>query len=377
MCSSDLVIALPVAVAPPYVPLHLWVLERPDGEAGPDLLAAFVDAAREAPGGPDYATSSAAGTMPAASWQAFTRTVGIAMDPSLHPGGRRVSSGGGRNARWCVTRVADLLDDSGLLDESQRLDQSVDLTPARVRAHLSAWYRVKDKERARRGGNVPPANPPGTFTHARLDRSLIPHKIDAVTAIMQRLDWLGEPTTWVPGREREVESHPWLPVGPWRMATVPELARLGLLRYRQAGTSAAEVLRAGDVLVPAAVTAGAGATVVGGDQDGDPAGPGVHLIRPDPARLSSWFLAGFLLAPPPPGRAARNRVDVRQLAAPLLPLADQDRYARVFRDGRSLEVITAQLKDRAATLAGNLAAGLAGGDFRPGPEAVTPVQEAG
>jgi hypothetical protein len=371
------VVALPVAVAPSYVPLHLWVLERPDGEAGPDLLAAFADATRETPGGTDYATSSAAGTIPAGSWRAFTHTVGIAMDPSSHPGGRRVSSGGGRNARWCVTRVADLLDDSGVLDESQRLDQSVDLTPARVRAHFSAWHREKGKERARQPGNVPPVNPPATFTHARLGRYLIGGEIDALTAIGQRLDWLGEPVRADARQGREADPHPWRPAGPWRVAAVPELARLGLLRYRQAGTSAAEVLRAGDVLVPATVTAGAVATVVGEDRDGDPAGPGVHLIRPDPAHLSSWFLAGFLLTPRPPGQAARNRVDVRQLAAPLLPLADQEQYAQVFRDIRYLEIITAQLKDKAGWLAGNLAAGLAGGDFRPGPEEVTQAQEAG
>jgi hypothetical protein len=125
------------------------------------------------------------------------------------------------------------------------------------------------------------------------------------------------------------------------------------------------------------MTAGTGATVVGGDRDGDPAGPGVHVIRPDPARLNAWFLAGFLLSPRAPGRAAVTRVDVRQLAAPLLPLADQQLYARAFRDARTLEVITAQLKDKAGSLAGNLRAGLAGGDFRPGPEAVTPAQEAG
>ena len=371
------VIALPSAAAPPGVRLHLWVLERPDGEAGPDLLALFVEAAGESPGGADHAITAAAGTIPAASWRAFTHTVDIAMGPPSHPGRHVVSSGGGRNARWCVTRVADLLDDSGLLDGSERLDQSVDLTPARVRAHFSAWHREQDKQRARRRGNVPPVNPPATFTHARLGRFLIAREADAVTAIVQRLDWLGEPATEGPGQGRDAEPHPWRPAGPWRMTAVPELARLGLLRYRQAGTSAAEVLRAGDVLVPAVAAAGAVATVVGEDQDGDPAGPGVHLIRPDPAQLSSWFLAGFLLTPRPPGRAPGNRVDVRQLAAPLLPLADQERYAQVFRDIRFLEVITAQLKDGTATLAGNLAAGLGGGDFRPGPDAVRQAQEAG
>jgi hypothetical protein len=356
------VIALPVAVAPPYVPLHLWVLERPDGKAEPDLLALFVAAAADSPGGVDYATSVAAGTMPAASWRAFTRSVDIAGDSPRHPGKRAVSSGGGRNATWCVTRVADLLDDTGLLDESERLDETVDLTPARVRAHFSAWHREKDKESSRRRGNVQPRNPAATFMHSRLGRALIQRDIDAVAAILQRLDWLGD-------AGRVVEPQLGLPADPWRTATVPELARLGLLRYRRAGSGAAELLRAGDVLLPATVTEGTRVTVVGGDRDGDPAGPGVHVIRPDPARLNSWFLAGFLLPPGTPRRAAGNGVDVRQLAAPLLPLADQERYASAFRSMRSLETITARLKDSGGSLAGNLTAGLAGGDFRPGPDA--------
>jgi len=62
------VIALPVAAAPPYVPLHLWILERPDREAEPDLTALFVEATPESRTGVDYAASAAAGTMPTASW---------------------------------------------------------------------------------------------------------------------------------------------------------------------------------------------------------------------------------------------------------------------------------------------------------------------
>jgi hypothetical protein len=357
------VIAVPVAVAPPYVPLHLWVLERPDGAAAPDLLALFVEAVREVHGGVDYATSAAAGTMPTARWRAFTHSAEIAGDSPRHPGQRAVSSGGGGNAKWCATRVADLLDDSGVLDESERLDKTVDLTPARVRAHFSAWYRVKDKESSLRRGNIAPVNPPATFTHARLTRYVIARNMDAVAAILQRLDWLGDL-----GEGPEAGWPPWQPGGPWRTATVPELARLGQLRYRRAGTSAAELLRAGDVLIPAHVTADMKATVAGADHDGDPAGPGVHVIRPDPAHLNAWFLAGFLLSPGAVTRATGSPVDVRQLAAPLLPLADQERYAQVFRDVRSLEAITTRLGERKGSLADNLSAGLVSGDFRPGQE---------
>jgi hypothetical protein len=361
------VIALPVAVAPPYVPLHLWVLERPDGQTDPDLLALFVEAAPDARAGEDYATSSAAGTMPAASWRAFTHSIEIAGDSPRNPGKRAVCSGGGRNAKWCVTRVTDLLDDTGLLDKSERLNETVDLTPARVRAHFSAWHREKDRESARRRGNVQPSNPAVTFMHSRLGRFLIKQDVDGVAKILQHLDWLGDA-----GDEREAEPQLALPAAPWRTATVPQLARLGLLRYRPARSGHAELLRAGDVLVPAAVTKGTEATVVGEDRDGDPAEPGVHVIRPSPADLNSWFLAGFLLSPGNLRRATGNRVDVRQLEAPLLPLADQERYAWAFRSMRFLESITGSLKNRAAFLASNLTAGLASGDFRPGRETAPP-----
>ena len=353
------VIALPVAVAPPYIPLHLWVMERPEHEAEPDPAALFTAAAPESRSGADYASSAAAGTMPTASWLAFTHTVEIARESPRRHGGTGVAAGGGRNATWCVTRVAYLLDDTGVLDESERLNESVDLTPARVREHFSAWHREKDKESARRRDNVAPRNPAATFMHARLARFVSSREADAVGAILRRLDWLGD-------AEDGLEPHLGLPADPWRTATVPELARLGLLRYRPAGTGAAELLRAGDVLVPATVTDGTEPTIVNENRDRDPAGPGVHVIRPDPAQLNSWFLAGFLLFPGASGRAPGNRVDVRQLAAPLLPLADQERYASVFRDMRSLASVTGHLKESAGSLTSNLSAGLAGGDFSAG-----------
>jgi hypothetical protein len=361
------VIALPVAVAPPYVPLHLWVLKRPDGKTEPDLLALFVEAIPEARSGEDYATSSAAGTMPTASWRAFMYSIEIAGDSPRSPGKRVVCSGGGRNAKWCVTGVADLLDDTGLRDKPERLSETVDLTPARVRAHFSAWHREKDRESAQRRGNVQPSNQAATFMHSRLGRMLIKQDVDRIAEILQRLEWLGDA-----GEGRDVEPQLGLPADPWRTATVPELARLGLLRYRRARSGHAELLRAGDVLVPATVTKGTAATVVGGDRDGDPAEPSVHVIRPNPAHLNSWFLAGFLLPPGNLRRATGNRVDVRQLEAPLLPLADQERYAWAFRGMRSLESITGDLKDRAVFMASNLTAGLASGDFRPGRETAPP-----
>ena len=50
-----------------------------------------------------------------------------------------------------------------------------------------------------------------------------------------------------------------------------------------------------------------------------------------------------------------------------MPLPDQERYARVFRDMRGLEAVTSRINDRAGSLAGRLTDGLTSGEFRPGP----------
>ncbi len=116
------VIALPAAVAPPYVPLHLWVLQRPDGEAGPDVLALFVEPS-QSPAGVDYAASAAAGTMPAASWQAFTHTVEIAGGTPrairagawFPPAAAATRSGASPGSRTCSTTPARSMSLSGSL----------------------------------------------------------------------------------------------------------------------------------------------------------------------------------------------------------------------------------------------------------------------
>ncbi|WP_410002577.1 aminotransferase class I/II-fold pyridoxal phosphate-dependent enzyme [Streptomyces sp. PBH53] len=97
------VVALPVGAAPPYnIPLHLWVLRRPDrAPAAPEVL--LVDTGRfagEGRGGPDWEAVREAVTD---AWHAFTRAGRLTERPGL---ARSVP-------------VIDLLDDD------------VDLAPAR------------------------------------------------------------------------------------------------------------------------------------------------------------------------------------------------------------------------------------------------------
>ena len=377
------VIELPLPAGSPYdVPPHLWLLRRPDGKTDPDLLALFAEPRPDRRAGQDAAATVEA--MSTAQWRAFTGTVERAWEHLNDPAWHTIASGGGRNAHYCVTRVADLLDDT-LLDESERLGETFAITPARVKAHFSAVCRVRDAEHAaarRRDGIPEPKNPARSFSHARLSLSLIPMDVDGITKTLRHFDWLDAPDVRAPeGRRLPAVWPPKAarPADPWRTATVPELARLGMLRYRRAESAEAELLRAGDVLVPATLVAtlteNAMATVVDKERDGDPAGSSAHLIRPDPARLDPWFLAGFLAASAIRQQAATGtpapRVDVRQLEVPLLPLEDQERYAAAFRRLRYLKSAAASFTDKMGDLTSNLTAGLTVGEIRLEAEATS------
>jgi hypothetical protein len=369
------VIELPLSAGWPSVgPPYLWLLRRPDDRADPDLRALFAGPRPDLRAGLHEAVpSTAAEAMSTAQWRAFTHTVERAWEHLNDPERQTVASGGGRNAHYCVTQVADLLDDTQL-DKSERLGETFGITPARVKAHFSAVARVRDAEHAaarRRNGYPEPKNPARSFSHARLSLSLIPMDVDGITKTLRHFDWLDAPDA----REPEAGRPPTVwppkaaqPADQWRTATVPELARLGMLRYRHAGSGHAELLRTGDVLVPATLTENAVATVVDQEQEGDPAGLRAHLIRPNPAHLDPWFLAGFLAASATRQQATTGtsapRIDVRQLEVPLLPLEDQERYAMAFRRLRYLKTAAASFTDKMANLTSHLTTGLALGEIR-------------
>lgn len=289
------VIALPVGAAPPYnIPLHLWVLRRPErAPAQPEVL--LVDVGRfagEGRGGPDW---RAVRETVLDAWQAFGRPGRFVERPGL--------------AR--ALPVIELLDDD------------VDLAPAR---HLPPPTAADGAEqltavRERLGETL------------RLTADLTPPPVDA--------------------------AHP----ARWPLTTIGELARGGALTLRTGGNGGharvpvltdhdvlsgaapsgtlpesdeeAVLTAPGDVVVPV-LGGGSVARVIDGATGGAALGRNLVLLRPDPAALDPWFLAGFLRGTANNRQASSyastaTRLDVRRLQLPRLPLDEQRRYGERFR----------------------------------------------
>ncbi|MFF4804810.1 N-6 DNA methylase [Streptomyces sp. NPDC001351] len=290
------VVALPLGAAPPYnIPLHLWVLRRPDkAPAQPEVLLADTGQyATEGRGGPDWRAVREAVLD---AWGAFDRAGTLDERPGL--------------ARSLP--VIDLLDDD------------VDLAPAR---HLP-----------------PPAAADGA---------------GALTAVRERL---GETLRLTAELTPPPADHA-QPAPRWPFTTVGELARGGALVLRTGGNGGharvpvltdhdvfaqtapsgalpesdedAVLTQPGDVVVPV-LGGGSVARVIDDATAGAALGRNLVLLRPDPAALDPWFLAGFLRGTANNRQASSyastaTRLDVRRLQLPRLPLDEQRRYGERFR----------------------------------------------
>ncbi|WP_405820851.1 N-6 DNA methylase [Streptomyces sp. NBC_01390] len=292
------VIALPVGAAPPYnIPLHLWVLRRPDkAPAQPEVLLADTGTVAEhtGRGGLDW---EAVRTAVLDAWRPFERA-GTAVE---RPGVAR------------AVPVIELLDDD------------VDLAPARHLPPATAGDGEQLSDVRERLGET-----------LRLTVDLTPPAPAG-------------PTEGQPGR--------------WPLITIGELARGGALVMRTGGNggharvpvltdhdvvagtapsgslpeSDEEAVRvaAGDVVVPV-LGGGSVARVVDDVTAGAVLGRSLVLLRPDPAALDPWFLAGFLRGTANNRQASSyastsTRLDVRRLQLPRLPLDEQRRYGARFR----------------------------------------------
>ncbi|MFD7442351.1 N-6 DNA methylase [Streptomyces sp. NPDC059909] len=330
------VIALPAGAAPPYgIPLHLWVLCRPGTDQRPDPELLFVDTTGlvHADGGRDKAQLPWAAVRNAVldAWQGGEEQPGVSR----------------------TVPVIELLDDD------------VDLAPAR---HLSV--------------------PAGGGSAAELE------------SVRRRLDGSLRRTmelTPAPGA-------PARPAGARTLTTVGELSRAGALRLRTggagnspsggpavpvltehdvyAGSAPSGTLPAGpgpeeepvlteegDVVVPI-VGGGAVARVVDAATAGAGLGRNLQLLRPDPAALDPWFLAGFLRGTANTRQASSyastaTRLDVRRIQLPRLPLAEQQRYGERFRALAEFEDALRLASRLGGQLAQGLYDGLADGTVLP------------
>ncbi|WP_437049026.1 N-6 DNA methylase [Streptomyces sp. enrichment culture] len=128
----------------------------------------------------------------------------------------------------------------------------------------------------------------------------------------------------------------------------------------------------GDVLVRNLVGgSGPMARIAGEAEAGVLLGTGVHLFRPDPARLDPWFLLGFLsseanLAGASTGSSTLH-LSPGRLRVPLLPLAEQRRYGEAFRHVEALREQARRAQDLAEETARLVSGGLTGGQLVPEP----------
>ncbi|MFJ1548364.1 N-6 DNA methylase [Streptomyces sp. NPDC088246] len=303
------VIALPAGAAPPYgIPLHLWVLRKPGSglHPSPELLLVDTAGPAESPSAGPAAAAPSAGR-DRLDWQAVRSAV---LDAWRWFEGERedVAKGVGASA----VPVIELLDDD------------VDLAPAR---HLP-----------------PPAAAGGPAELIRVRERLT--------------ETLGLTGTLTPPAVTPSEP------ARWPLTTVGELARAGALQLRTGGSGTGPVpvltehdvlgstapsgslpvdgppeepvlVEPGDVVVP--VLGGGSVTrVIDESTAGAALGRNLQLLRPDPAALDPWFLAGFLRGTANNRQASSyastaTRLDARRLQLPRLPLAEQRRYGERFR----------------------------------------------
>ncbi|MFF3495659.1 N-6 DNA methylase [Streptomyces sp. NPDC002795] len=331
------VIALPAGAVPPNnIPLHLWVLRRPGTSAPvtPELL--LVDTAALAESG-DVREQQVWDEVRAAvldAWRAHDRDGSLEEQPGL---ARSVP-------------VIDLLDDE------------VDLAPAR---------------------RLPPPAAGGGAAQLTSVREELADTLRLTTELAPR----AIPGTTAPAR--------------WPLTTVGELARAGALTLRTAaagsgpggharvpvltdhdvltstapsgGAHAAEddpvILEAGDVVVP--VVGGAAAVRVVDEADAGAAlGRGLALLRPEPAALDPWFLAGFLRSTANNRQASSyastaTRLDVRRLQLPRLPLAEQADYGKHFKSLATFEDTLRRASRLGEQLVQGLHDGLTAGTLPP------------
>ncbi len=324
------VIALPAGAAPPYgIPLHLWVLRRPTPgvRPGPDLLLAD--------------------------------TAGLAASAG-EAGGKAV--GGGRDRLdWPVVRAAvldawrdraDLPGVSRVVPVVELLDDDVDLAPARylprptpggdacglgeVRERLAETLRLTTRLTPPPATPAVPAHRPRT-TVGELARggALSLHTGNAAPGgqvpvltehdVLTGADPAGTPLTDPAGTPLTDPAGTPL-TGPEAPGAAPDDP---------------VVLEPGDVVVPV-LGGGTVVRVVGEREAGAALGRNLQLLRPDPAALDPWFLAGFLRGTANNRQASSYastaaRLDARRLHLPRMPLAEQRRYGARFRELAAFE----------------------------------------
>ncbi|OKJ49173.1 N-6 DNA methylase [Streptomyces sp. CB02115] len=332
------VIALPAGAAPPYgIPLHLWVLRRPTPgvRPGPDLLLAD--------------------------------TAGLAA--SAGEAGGKAAGGGRDRLDWPVVRAAvldawrdraDVPGVSRVVPVVELLDDDVDLAPARylprptpggdacglgeVRERLAETLRLTARLTPPPAiSGVPTHRPRTTVGELARGGALSLHTGTAAPGgqgpvltehdVLTGADPAGTPLTGEAGTSLTGPAGTSLTDAAGTPLTGPEAPG--------AAPDDPVVLEPGDVVVPV-LGGGTVVRVVGEREAGAALGRNLQLLRPDPAALDPWFLAGFLRGTANNRQASSYastaaRLDARRLHLPRMPLAEQRRYGERFRELAAFE----------------------------------------
>ncbi|MFF3687372.1 N-6 DNA methylase [Streptomyces sp. NPDC002187] len=305
------VVALPSGAAPPYgIPLHLWVLRKPDAGQPPAPEVLLVDTTELAGAG--------GGGRDRLDWQAVQNTVLEAWPPFDRHGTAEEQPGVSRSVP-----VIELLDDDVDLAPARHLPPAAGGGAeelARVRERLTDTLRLTGELTPQAARCAEPAHWPAT-TVGELARAgaLVLSAGAASTAL-----------TPAPSAPSEGRTVPVLTEQDVLAGTAPS----GLL----AGSTDEEPpvrVEEGDVVVPV-LGGGSVVRVVDRATAGAALGRNLQLLHPDPDALDPWFLAGFLRGTANTRQASSyastaTRLDVRRLQLPRMPLADQQRYGERFR----------------------------------------------
>ncbi|MFE0176520.1 N-6 DNA methylase [Streptomyces sp. NPDC059002] len=302
------VIALPAGAAPPYnLPLHVWVLRRPAAGAPPAPELLLVEAAGlPAADGRDKQLWPALQDTVLDLWRHFDRH-GTAQE---RPGAAR------------AVPVLELLDDEVDLAPARRLP------PPAAEGGTVELATVRDGlgEALRRAADLAPRDVERTADDDRARRTLTTVGELARAGALLLHTGTGTGPDGVPVLTDHDVLAGTAPSGTGHDGTDEEPAVL---------------TEPGDVVVPV-LGGGAVARVVDGTTAGAALGRGLTLLRPDPAALDPWFLAGFLRGTANHRQASSYastsaRLDVRRLQLPRLPLAGQRGYSARFRELAAFE----------------------------------------
>ncbi|MDZ5443413.1 N-6 DNA methylase [Micromonospora sp. 4G57] len=322
------VVALPPGVAAPHgVPLHLWVLRRPAADAPPPARALLIDAADG-----DLAELYA---RVLTTWRAFT----AAPDVEIEEVG--------------FARAVSVI---------ELLDEEVDLTPARrqpaIGGEQSGEHLVRTRERlAAIVGELPALMPQVTPT---------PDGAAALTLSVGELARTGALQLLGPIRTASSDGDGTSGDGP-PVLTVQDVLNGEDASGRDDGKLGQEIpVAVGDVVVPM-IARTLTARVV--SAEGALLGRNLYLLRPNPAALDSWFLAGQLRTSANEKQASSLsgtlRFDIRRAQVRRLSLDEQRAHGEAFQRLEAFESAIRQAASLGAELVQLTADGLARGALHP------------